>query len=104
MARHHFVPLSVISNFASPDAWRLVRHSSRKVVKRLDQQALARGNKRNWPICIYEKDKRELSRTIAEKVCSQVGLYAIGNLDRVVYPGAFSEGTAIRFEGLWIWE
>jgi tetratricopeptide (TPR) repeat protein len=28
----------------------------------------------------------------------EVGLHAIGNIDRLIYPGAFLEGTAIRFE------
>jgi regulation of enolase protein 1 (concanavalin A-like superfamily) len=28
----------------------------------------------------------------------RVGMYAIGTIDRTVYPGAYPEGTAIRFE------
>jgi len=28
---------------------------------------------------------------------AQVGLVAIGDLDRTIYPGAYTEGTAIRF-------
>jgi len=28
---------------------------------------------------------------------AQVGLYAIGSIDRAIYPGAYPEGTAIRF-------
>ena len=30
----------------------------------------------------------------------QAGLFAIGNIDRAVYPGAFPDGTAIRFRDL----
>ncbi len=30
----------------------------------------------------------------------QAGLYAIGHIDRAVYPGAFPDGTAIRFDGV----
>jgi tetratricopeptide (TPR) repeat protein len=33
----------------------------------------------------------------------EVGLHAIGNIDRTVYHGAFPEGTAIRFEGFEVW-
>lgn len=31
---------------------------------------------------------------------SWIGIYAIGNIDRTVYPGAFRQGSAIRFEKL----
>jgi hypothetical protein len=34
----------------------------------------------------------------------QVGLYAIGRFDRLVYPGAHPEGTAIRFEQFSLWQ
>jgi hypothetical protein len=33
----------------------------------------------------------------------EVGLYAIGNIDRTIYSGAFLEGTAIRFESFHVW-
>jgi tetratricopeptide (TPR) repeat protein len=33
----------------------------------------------------------------------QVGLHAIGNIDRSVYHGAYPDGTAIRFESFWLW-
>jgi tetratricopeptide (TPR) repeat protein len=33
----------------------------------------------------------------------QVGLYAIGNIDRAIYHGAYSDGTAIRFESFQLW-
>lgn len=33
----------------------------------------------------------------------EVGLHAIGNIDRTIYPGAFPEGTAIRFDTLELW-
>ncbi len=34
---------------------------------------------------------------------AEVGLYAIGNIDRSLYPGAFSQGSAIGFDGFWQW-
>jgi hypothetical protein len=33
----------------------------------------------------------------------QVGLHAIGNIDRTIYHGAYPEGTAIRFESFTVW-
>jgi hypothetical protein len=33
----------------------------------------------------------------------EVGLYAMGDLNRIVYPGAYPEGTAIRFESFELW-
>ena len=33
----------------------------------------------------------------------QVGMHAIGNIDRIIYPGAYPEGTAIRFESFQLW-
>jgi hypothetical protein len=33
----------------------------------------------------------------------EVGVYAIGMIDRMIYPGAYPEGTAIRFESLELW-
>jgi hypothetical protein len=33
----------------------------------------------------------------------QVGLCAIGAIDRTIYPGTFPEGTAIRFESFALW-
>jgi tetratricopeptide (TPR) repeat protein len=33
----------------------------------------------------------------------EVGLHAIGNIDRTLYPGAYPEGTAIRFESFGLW-
>jgi regulation of enolase protein 1 (concanavalin A-like superfamily) len=33
----------------------------------------------------------------------EIGLHAIGNIDRLIYPGAYPEGTAIRFESFGLW-
>jgi hypothetical protein len=30
-------------------------------------------------------------------------LYAVGEIQRVIYPGAYPDGTAIRFESFWYW-
>jgi regulation of enolase protein 1 (concanavalin A-like superfamily) len=34
----------------------------------------------------------------------QVGVHAIGEIDRSVYHGAYPEGTAIRFESFQVWQ
>ena len=34
---------------------------------------------------------------------AQVGLHAIGDIDRTIYPGAYPEGTAIRFTDFSLW-
>jgi class 3 adenylate cyclase/tetratricopeptide (TPR) repeat protein len=34
----------------------------------------------------------------------QVGLHAIGDINRMAYPGAYAEGTAIRFESFCLWK
>ena len=33
----------------------------------------------------------------------QIGLHAIGNIDRTIYHGAYPDGTAIRFEEFTVW-
>ena len=33
-----------------------------------------------------------------------LGLHANGHINRMVYPGAFSAGTAIRFQEFWLWK
>jgi predicted ATPase/class 3 adenylate cyclase len=33
----------------------------------------------------------------------RLGLYANGNIDRLIYPGAYPDGTAIRFEAFQMW-
>jgi hypothetical protein len=33
----------------------------------------------------------------------EVGIHAIGRIDRLIYPGAYPEGTAIRFEAVEWW-
>jgi hypothetical protein len=33
----------------------------------------------------------------------EVGLHAIGRIDRTIYPGAYPEGTAIRFGSFQLW-
>jgi hypothetical protein len=34
----------------------------------------------------------------------EVGLHAIGNIDRTIYHGAYPDGTAVRFESFHVWQ
>ena len=34
----------------------------------------------------------------------QVGIHAIGAIDRTIYHGDYSDGTAIRFESFQLWQ
>jgi DNA-binding SARP family transcriptional activator len=34
----------------------------------------------------------------------QIGLHAIGNIDRTIYHDAYADGTAVRFESFTVWE
>jgi hypothetical protein len=34
----------------------------------------------------------------------QIGLHAIGNIERTIYHDAYVEGTAIRFESFTLWD
>jgi hypothetical protein len=44
------------------------------------------------------------SVTFSEEDPIQVGVHAIGTIDRAIYLGAYPEGTAIRFEGFQFWQ
>jgi hypothetical protein len=45
-----------------------------------------------------------VGRTAFDAEHAQVGLVAIGSIDRTVYPGIFPDGAAIRFEDIQVWE
>lgn len=79
MPRHHFIPLSIITTFASSEAWRVVNQPDdiRKKIAKNDKKVLKTGQKRNWPVCVFDKDKKELIRKLAGKVCSRANLYGV---------------------------
>ena len=83
MTRHHFVPLSIVSTFTSDQAWRLINAAPEKCaqIARADQAVIASGQKRNWPVCVFEKEHRRLTRKVARDVCSASNLYGILNYD-----------------------
>jgi hypothetical protein len=79
MTLHHFVPLSVITTFASDQVWRVVKAAPeiRARIAISDKAVIAGGQKRNWPICIYEKDRKSITRKLAKDVCSAPNLYGV---------------------------
>jgi hypothetical protein len=81
MAHHHYIPLSILSSFASTQAWKVVQVSEelKARIALADSKIIVHGQKRHWPICVYEKDTQKLTRKPAGKVCSQPGLYGILN-------------------------
>ena len=40
---------------------------------------------------------------LSSREALRLGLHAIGHINRMVYPGAYPEGTAIRFNEFWMW-
>lgn len=40
---------------------------------------------------------------LSSREALRLGLHAIGHINRMVYPGAYPEGTAIRFNEFWVW-
>ncbi len=79
MARHHYIPISILSTFASTDAWRAVDASSdvKSRIANNDRETILYGQQRNWPVCVYEKDRHRLTRKPIGKVFSQAGLYQV---------------------------
>ena len=83
MTLHHYVPVSVISNFASAEAWRLVNASDevRAKIASNDAKNMSSGNRRKFPICVYDKISRTSARKLAKDVCSQQNLYKVVSCD-----------------------
>ena len=83
MTLHHYVPVSVISNFASAEAWRLVNASDkvRAKIASIDAKNMTSGNRRKFPICVYDKISRTSARKLAKDVCSQQNLYKVVKCD-----------------------
>jgi len=78
--------MSILSSFACSESWKVVPASD-EIKARIglaDLNTIKQGQKRHWPICVYEKDSHKLTRKPAGKVCSQTGLYGILNYDDVL--------------------
>lgn len=79
MSRHHYIPVSVLSRFASIEAWKVVS-ASREVkdrIAQIDSETIASARQRNWPLCVYEKENRRFTRKLVKQVCSQAGFYGV---------------------------
>ena len=80
MTKHHFVPVSIISAFASDQAWQLVKEAEdiQKRIANSDRAVMSKKNKKRlWPICVYEKSSKRMIRMKAEDVCSMPNLYSV---------------------------
>ena len=80
MTKHHFVPVSIISTFASDQAWRVVNAApdTRARIANVDKEVMANGQKKRcWPICVYQKDRKRMTRMEARDVCSMPNLYSV---------------------------
>src|SRR6266511_4649929 len=80
MTRHHFVPLSIITTFASDQVWRVVK-AAPEIQARIamaDKAVVANSQKSScWPICVYQKDRKRVIRKLAKDVCSAPNLYGV---------------------------
>ena len=80
MTKHHFVPVSILSTFASDQAWRIVNAAPeiRARIVETDKKVMAnQQKKRRWPICVYEKNRKRITRMEAKDVCSMPNLYGV---------------------------
>jgi hypothetical protein len=90
MSRHHFIPGSILRLFASSEAWRLVRHTTKETKKTIsisDQKVLTVGQPRHWPLCVYDKHANIFERRLLGKVCSSADFYALSNYEDPVLRG-----------------
>lgn len=78
MPIHHYVPVSVISAFVCPNAWRLVEdRSSHERIARIDAERIARQKRRRFPVVLYKKADHKQTRAEAGHVCCANNLYQI---------------------------
>jgi Protein of unknown function (DUF4238) len=105
MANHHYIPLAIIKNFASNEAWKLVERTpeTRLKVRELDEQRLKNGASKEWPVCVFDKQKHKLYRTSAGKVCSAQNFYSapkLANLNEATIARDFIRDIAQTSSGL----
>jgi hypothetical protein len=80
MTKHHFIPVSIISSFASDQAWQLVKETEdiQRRIANSDKVVMSKKDKKRlWPICVYEKNSKRMTRMKAEDVCSTPNLYSV---------------------------
>jgi hypothetical protein len=83
----HYVPVSILRQFAAPEAWKLVPPIAQENTRFQDERVLNGDNHREWPVCHFTLQGR-YSRRIIKKVFAEKGLYSIrvpvGRLDRAM--------------------
>ncbi len=83
MARHHYVPGSVLGTYASAEAWRLVRAPKdlKSQIAKSDAHVMDKGQRRHWPLCVYDKNQNVFERRLLGKVCSSADFYSLPKYD-----------------------
>lgn len=79
MPRHHYIPVSVLRTFASRDAWKVVKAPGdiKRKIALSDKNSINHGPVRNWPVVVYEKGTKRLTRKVIGQVCSAPQLYRV---------------------------
>lgn len=79
MPRHHYIPISVLRTFASADAWKVVcaPNDAKRRIAMSDKNRLDHGQTRNWPVVVYRKSTKEITRSTVGHVCSAAELYRL---------------------------
>jgi len=74
---------------------------ARKIYLRLERRG-------NWLSAFCSADGKSWRYAggceLSTREALHLGLHAIGHINRMVYPGAYPHGTAIRFNEFWIWD
>src|SRR5258706_14469814 len=97
MSRHHYIPGSILSLYASSEAWRLV-HASKQlkdVIALSDQQVIAVGQRRHWPLCVYDKRRNVFERRLLGKVCSSANFYVLPNYSDPLLRGMIRQNLQV---------
>lgn len=79
MPRHHYLPISILAEFVSADAWRLVDRGrlTKEKIALVDSIVIQNEIKRKYPLCVVDKVSNRITRRVAKDVCSQTALYNI---------------------------
>jgi hypothetical protein len=75
--------MSVLRTFVSRDAWKVVSAPAkvRRQIALSDDNCITHGQTRNWPVVVYEKQAKRVTRRIIGQVCSSPQLYRLPDYD-----------------------
>ncbi len=93
MARHHYVPQSVLREFVSADAWMLMRgdldEARLQHIKHNDARSVSNPKAKHLPLCVLRKgpDGTRLTRGTVRETCSTNGFYGLVQYEDPVLRG-----------------